>query len=76
MEPRLAWLESDIARLRSDVASIEANMLALRGQLDREGASIASLRRRSDPMDRPALVIYIVLTATLLAALWRGFGWI
>jgi hypothetical protein len=60
MEWRIKDLESDIRRLRAEVEALKTDLE----------------RRREAMVNRTYLAAYLVTTAVLLGALWRGFGWI
>jgi hypothetical protein len=64
MEWRINELRSEVCRLRRDVEALRAAF------------EMQERRRREASLNRAYFALYFVMTATLLGALWRGFGWI
>ena len=60
MEWRIKELESDVRRLRAEVEALKTDVE----------------RRREAMLNRAYVAGYLVTTAVLFGALWRGFGWI
>jgi len=60
MEWRIKDLESDLRRLRAEVEALKTDLE----------------RRRLATSNRVFLATYLITTAVLYGALWRGFGWI
>jgi hypothetical protein len=60
MEWHIKDLESDVRRLRAEVEALKTDIE----------------RRREKTLNRVLLAAYLITTAVLYGAMWRGFGWI
>jgi len=82
MEARIPRLESDVAHLRWEVGEMKADLRRLRDKVAaieericNYGVSRLKSRRR-DPIDLPLLLMFLLITGILFAAMSHGFGWI
>jgi hypothetical protein len=81
MEAKTARLEAQIDKVRADLSRANITVRALQADIQAARAEISAviwqIRVRDQSADfRTAVIVPIVLTFALFAALWRSVGWL
>lgn len=76
LESRVARLESDVAHIRSDMADMKVDIREMRKDISAMDKKIADLDHKLTRGLASARIWTLLLAATILGVMARGFGWL